>query len=111
MAGSLYNAIYGGGGNATAGTLGSEAFADNTNIAFTTANGTYIATNANQKMGWWGATPVVQPSSKGELIGLSGNAATAANATNMNSNGNLGNSAYGLNDVIKAMKQAGELAM
>ncbi len=79
------------------------------NIVTDTTTGTKIGTAANQKIGLYGATTVVQPNSTGELIGLNGNAATAANATNMNSNGNLGATNYGFNDVVKALKQIGAL--
>jgi hypothetical protein len=82
---------------------------DNANVAFNAATGSMLATNNSQKMALWGATPVVQPSGTAELLGLNGNAATAGNATNMNSNGNVGATNYGFNDVIKAMKQAGLL--
>jgi len=82
---------------------------DGGNITVGTSTGTQVATNASQKLGFWGATAVVQPSSSGELIGLNGNAATAANATNMNSNGNLGSTNYDLNDLVKALKTVGIL--
>jgi hypothetical protein len=45
----------------------------------------------------------------GELIGLNGNGATTANAQNMNTNGNLGNTNYSLTDIVKALKKAGTL--
>lgn len=80
------------------------------NIVLGTTTGTKIGTAASQLLGFWNATPVVQPASTGELLGLNGNAATAANATNMNSNGNLGSKAYTFNDVVKMLKTAGILA-
>lgn len=109
MAGSIYNAVFGTNSNAAAGQYGSIAFADNTNIAFGTVNGTVLAANLNQKMGFWGVTPVIQPATNSELIGINGNAANAVNATNMNSNGNTGASLYNFNDVIKALKLSGIL--
>ena len=84
--------------------------ADATNVVLGTATGTQVGTASNQKLGLWGATPVIQPAGTGELVGLNGNAATAANATNMNSNGNLGTRNFTLNDIVKALKQAGILA-
>lgn len=36
-------------------------FVNGTNIAFNTATGTKIGTTATQKIGFWGATPVVRP--------------------------------------------------
>lgn len=77
------------------------------NIILSATTGTMLGNANTQKLGLWGATPVVQPSGTGELLGLNGNAATAANATNMNSNGNVGSTAYTLNDLVKALKQAG----
>ncbi len=86
----------------------------------TTSNGAIVAggvgsgltfmSAANQKLGLWGATPIVQPAGTSELIGIVGNSATAANATNMTSNGNTGSAAYSLNDVVKAIKKVGLLA-
>ena len=65
-----------------------------TNSAVLTANtgagGFKIGGAANQRISLWGVSPVVQPSTTGELLGLNGFADTAANATNMNSNGNSG---------------------
>ena len=46
------------------GTLyGSVTMADTVNLVLGTTNGTKIGTSASQKLGLWGATPVVQPSS------------------------------------------------
>ncbi len=88
----------------------SLTFAANANEIYNTTNGTMHGTNANQKQSEWGAAPIVQPSAVGELLGLNGNAATAANATNMNSNGNLGTRYWGYNDLIKALKLKGTIA-
>ena len=103
-------------GSSSSGNFSGSAFsgtvtmANNANFAFNTTNGTMLGTAANQKLGAYGVTPVVQPSGTGELIGLNGNAATAANATNMNSNGNSGTKYYTMNDIVKALKAAGWLA-
>jgi hypothetical protein len=111
MAGSIYNSLFGSNGNAQGGqTFGSFTITDGSTTNMGITNGEKFGGNSNQKLGLWGATPVIQPAGKGELLGLNGNAATAANATNMNSNGNVGNSQYGLNDLVKALKQAGVLA-
>lgn len=98
----------------TAGTnptvSGTQTYANNANQVFNATNGTMHGTNANQKQSFYGATPVTQPNGVGELLGLNGNAATAANATNMNSNGNLGSRYYNYNDLIKDLKTLGVLA-
>ncbi len=110
MAGSLYNAVYGTAGNATTGALGNQTYANGAIITANTGNGGLtIGGAANQKIGLWGATPIIKPSGTGELLGLNGFANTAIFATNMNSNGNTGNTAYTFNDVIKALKTSGIL--
>jgi hypothetical protein len=101
------------GSETISGTLlvtGSQTIGDGSNLVINTNTGTQIGTAANQKIGLWGATPVVQPSGTGELLGLNGNAATAANATNMNSNGNLGSTFYNFNDLVKDLKLSGAIA-
>ncbi len=110
MAGSLYTAVFGPGADAPNNKLGNQTYADGTVLTFGTTTGTKFGSAANQKMGEYGAAPVVQPAGASELLGLNGNAATAGNATNMNSNGNSGSTLYNFNDVVKAMKQAGLLA-
>lgn len=85
-------------------------FADNASIATNASNGTRIGTATTQKIGLWNATPIVQPSSTGELIGTLGMADTTDNATNMNSNGNSGTKRYTFNDLVKHLKAAGILA-
>lgn len=77
------------------------------NVVLSTNTGTMFGNANNQKLGLWGATPVVQPSSTGELLGMNGNGATNANAVNQNSNGNVGSTFYTFSDVVKALKQAG----
>ncbi len=73
----------------------------------TGVGGLTVMSAANQPLGFWGATPVVQPAGTGELVGIVGNAATNINATNMTSNGNTGSTNYSFNDVVKALKKAG----
>ncbi len=111
MAGSLYNAVFGGNSNATTGALGNATYGNGAVLTADVGNGGLtLCGNSNQKFALWGGTPVVRPSGTGELLGLNGNSATAGNATNMNSNGNTGNTAYTFNDVVKAIKQMGAFA-
>ncbi len=86
---------------------GRLTFSDTGNIAANATTGTMVGTNNSQKLGLWGATPIFQPAGVGELIGTGGNAANTILATNMNSNGNTGNAAYTMNDIVKALKLAG----
>lgn len=109
MAGSMYTALFGTGADVGNSKLGSVTFGEGAVITTGTTSGLTIGGNNNQKVGEYGATPVVQPSGTGELIGLNGNAATAANAANMNSNGNNGSTNYSFNDLVKALKAAGIL--
>lgn len=101
--------------NATVGTRltmaanSTVAMAANSNFSINATNGSQFGTAANQKIALWGATPIIQPSGIGELVGILGFADNAANATNMNSNGNTGTRRYTFNDVIKALKTAGIL--
>lgn len=98
-----------GGGLTNASISGNSTYANNANLVFNTTNGSMLGTGNTQKVALWGATPVVQPSSTGELVGILGFADNSANATNMNSNGNSGTKRYSFNDVVKALKQAGIL--
>lgn len=92
------------------GAATSLSLADNATLATTTGNGARIAGNNAQKLGFWGATPVVRLATNGEANGYLGNAATNTNAGTFTANGNSGSSAYTLGDVVKAMKQYGLLA-
>jgi hypothetical protein len=47
-----------------------NGISDNTNIAVGSTNGTMIATSATQKLGFWGTTPIVQPTSGTVLAAL-----------------------------------------
>jgi hypothetical protein len=71
---------------------GGATLADNKNVAVGTSAGTIIATNNTQKIGFYGATPVVQQ-------------ATIANATN-----NADNLMAQLNSVISTLKTFGLIA-
>lgn len=84
--------------------------ADAKDITVGTTTGTAFATNATQKIAFYGGTPVVQPSGTGELIGFTGNGATNANAVNFAANGNNGTKSYSLGDVVKALKNLGLMA-
>ncbi len=107
MAGSLYSTVFGGGGGSV---QGNAQYAEGAVITAGTSTGLKIGGSTAQKVAMWAATPVVQPSGTGELVGLNGNAATNVNATNMNSNGNSGTKSYTLTDLVKALKAAGILA-
>ncbi len=46
----------------TIANSGTQTFGDTANLAFNTSTGTKIGTATNQKMAFWNATPIVQPS-------------------------------------------------
>lgn len=83
--------------------------ADAINIATNTSTGSKIGTAATQKIGFWNATPVVQPSSTGETTGYTGGGGTALTHTDTFT-GNSGTKAYTINDLVKHLKTIGLLA-
>lgn len=62
-------------------TRGSSTFADAANLAFGTTTGTKIGTSATQKIGFWNATPIVQPSGAAQAAVTDGSGGTANAAT------------------------------
>ena len=74
-----------------------------------TSTGTKIGTAAGQKIGFFNATPVVQQNGTGEGTGF-----TAVGGTGVNDQstftGNVGSTAYRINDIVKALKNLGILA-
>lgn len=98
-------------GGSTAMTLsGTTITLENTvNFAFNTSTGTKIATATNQKMAFWNATPIVQPSSTGETTGWTSGGGSAATSTDTYT-GNTGTKAYTVNDIVKHLKNIGAFA-
>ena len=88
-------------------TVDNLTITDSKNIILGTTNGSMLASNVNQKLGFWGATPIVQPSTSGDILGLNGNGATNANMANVNTNGNIGSTYYTLGDVVAILKNTG----
>lgn len=79
------------------------------NFEFGTTTGSKFGTATTQKIGFWNATPVVQPSGTGETTGFTAGAGT--NVTDQSTfTGNVGATAYRISDVVKALKQIGLLA-
>jgi len=88
---------------------GNLVFADAKNIIVNATTGTQIATAASQKLGVYGVTPVIQPAGTGETVGFVAGAGTAV-LDDSTFTGNVGSTAYNLNDTIKALKQFGLMA-
>lgn len=80
-------------------------FLDGKNIQLARGTGTEIGTAADQKLAFYGLTPLVQPSSTGETTGASD--VNVTNATTFN--GNNGSTAYTILDVVKHLKNLGLL--
>ncbi len=99
-----YNTGSSASGSFTSGTI---TFVANANMITNATNGTMFATNANQKIGFYGAAPVVRPSASAPLVGYNGNGATNANAVNFNSNGNIGSTFLTFGDVVAILKAEG----
>lgn len=78
-------------------------------VILATTTGSKIGTATTQKLGFWNVTPVVQPSTTGELTGHSAGAVDAV-YSDSTFTGNSGTKAYTLNDVVKHLKAVGILA-
>jgi len=74
-----------------------------------TSTGTKIGTATSQKIGFFNATPVVQPATTGTTTGTSGGSGTALHA-NATFTGGVGSAAYTVGDIVKALKDIGILA-
>lgn len=95
---------YTGTNSATAVTYG-----EGQNIATGTTTGTIFGTTAAQKIGFFAATPVVQPATTGTSTGFTAGGGTTATSTSTFT-GNTGSSAYTVGDIVKALKNLGLLA-
>jgi len=79
-------------------------FADSFNIAFNTTTGTKIGTATSQKLSFWNATPIVQPTTSVGSATLTSPGA----GTNLKSDDTF--DGYTLQQVVKALRNAGLLA-
>lgn len=82
---------------------------DAKNIILGSTTGTKIGTATTQKLGFFNATPVVQPSSTGETAGFTANAGTTVNDASTFT-GNVGTTAYRISDIVKHLKNLGLIA-
>ena len=82
---------------------------DGKNIQVGEETGTKIATETTQELGLWNVTPVVQPSSAGEIAGFT-NVGSGTEITEADTfTGNSGSTAYTIGDIVKHLKATGVL--
>jgi hypothetical protein len=77
-------------------------FSDSTNIAFNTTTGTKIGTATSQKLGFWNATPIVQPTTSVGAATLVGGGGTTITDTDTFDG-------YTLKQIVKALRNIGLL--
>lgn len=82
---------------------------DAKNIVVGSTTGTKIGTATTQKIGFFNATPVVQPATTGTTTGFTAGSGTAAK-DDSTFTGNTGSAAYTVGDIVKALKNLGLLA-
>lgn len=82
---------------------------DAANVVLDTTTGTKIGTATSQKLGFFNATPVVQQNGTGETTGFTAGSGTGVN-DDSTFTGNVGSTAYRINDIVKALKNLGILA-
>ncbi len=88
--------------------VGGLTMTDAKNIVVGSTTGTQIATAATQKLGFYGATAVVQQNTTGTVTGFTAGTGTAANSDSTYT-GDTGSLAYTVGDVVRAMKKYGLL--
>jgi hypothetical protein len=78
-------------------------FADSFNMIFNTTTGTKIGTTTAQKLSFWNATPIVQPTTAVTAATFVANAGTAINSASTFDG-------YTIAKVVKALRNTGLLA-
>jgi hypothetical protein len=89
--------------NFALGLAGSLKINDTFNIVFDTTNGSKIGTTNLQKISFWNATPIVQPTTAVAAAALVSNAGTALTSTDTFDG-------YTLQQIVKALRNTGLLA-
>lgn len=84
-------------------------FADGIDIVVGGTTGTKISYFATGKLGFWGATPVVQQTASGNTHTVAAGATTSV-FTNTTFDGSTGSTAYTIGDLVKILKTIGLIA-
>jgi hypothetical protein len=79
------------------------------NIITDTTTGTKIGTATTQKLGFFNATPIAQPSSTGQTAGFTAGTGTSVN-DDSTFTGGVGATAYTIGDIVKHLKNLGLIA-
>lgn len=82
---------------------------DGKDFSFGGTTGTKIGQGTSEKLSFWGQTPIARPSSTGETTGFTAGAGSAVDSA-ATFTGNVGATAYTLNDIVKHLKNIGLIA-
>lgn len=88
---------------------GTVSLSSGTNLVFGTGTGSRIGSTTGEKIGFWGATPIVQPSSTGQLVGFTAGGGTTATDESTYTGG-VGSTAYTVGDIVRHLKNIGLIA-
>ena len=91
-------------------TLSGVTLADATNVILNATTGSKIGTATTQKLGFFNATPVAQPSAVGAATGFAAGTTAATFHEDDTYTGNVGSTAYTINGIVAALKNLGLLA-
>jgi len=74
------------------------------------SDGHLVGASSSAYVGFWGATPIVQPGSPAGNVHTVTAGSTTAVYVNTSFDGSIGSTAYTLGDIVAALKSAGLLA-
>lgn len=84
--------------------------ADGIDVVLGSTTGSRLPFASSQKLGFWGATPVVQQSTVGTATGYTAGATTGTFHTDDKYSGNTGSTGYTINGIVNVLKTVGILA-
>ena len=82
---------------------------NDSNVVLGTTTGSKIGTATTQKLGFWNATPIVQPSSTGQNSGFTTGVGTHVHEVSTFTGG-IGDTAYRISDIVRHLKSLGLIA-